>query len=53
MMRFDDLRIVIAHCRRPNDYVRVANILSIVPFSEIDTHLLQTIRHIRTFRVRT
>ena len=52
MMRSDDLGIVIAHCGRANNHMRVAYVLSVVAFREIDTQLLQTISCAGTFRVR-
>jgi len=50
-MRFDYLRIVVADRGRANDHVRLSDILGNVAFTDLATHLLESICDGRTFEI--
>src|SRR6185369_2007606 len=52
-VRFDDFRIVVTHSSRPNDDVRMSDVLGTVTFEDLNTHLLQAIRDSGSFEIRS
>src|SRR5687767_5540393 len=52
LMRLYDFRIVIPHCCRTNDHLRITNVFTVVSFSEGHAHLLETVSCAGSFLIR-